>query len=139
MDYELFLVQRDIKPTAMRMLVVRELERAKRPLSLKELEERMVTAERSTIFRVLTLFHEHHLVHLIEDGSGAVKYELCRGQEDCTLDDQHPHFYCERCQRTFCLSRISAPVVALPGNFKVHSINYVLKGLCPQCSTLHQD
>ena len=135
MNDNLFLMQRGIKPTAMRMLVVRELERAKRPLSLKELEERMVTAERSTIFRVLNLFHEHHLVHVIEDGSGAVKYELCHGREDCTLNDQHPHFYCERCQRTYCLHDTPLPLIPLPSGFHADTINYLIKGICPQCSS----
>ena len=33
--------QMGVKPTAMRLLVYRELERSQRPLSLKEMEERM--------------------------------------------------------------------------------------------------
>ena len=70
-----------VKPTAMRLLVYRELERSQRPLSLKEMEERMPNAERSTIFRTLTLFLEHHLIHGIEDGSGALRYELCTSND----------------------------------------------------------
>ena len=93
MTIEDHLAARGVKPTAMRLLVYRELDRARRPLSLRELEERMVTAERSTIFRTLTLLLQHHLVHGIEDGSGALKYEVCHGHEECTLEDQHTHFY----------------------------------------------
>ena len=67
-----------MKPTAMRLLVYRELERSIRPLSLKELEEKMPTAERSTIFRTLSIFLQHHLIHAIEDGSGALRYRQYR-------------------------------------------------------------
>ena len=42
--------------------------------------------------------------------------------------------FCERCRRTFCLKQIHVPVVPLPDGFKLNSINYVLKGLCPECS-----
>ncbi len=117
----------------MRILVYEELERAARPLSLRELEERMVTAERSTIFRTLTLFLQHHLIHSIEDGSGAQKYEICRGEGECTLDDQHIHFYCERCHRTFCLRQTHIPPVELPEGFRPVSVNYMIHGLCPDC------
>lgn len=125
--------QRGVKPTAMRLLVYKELERARRPLSLRELEERMTTAERSTIFRALTLLLDHHLVHDIEDGSGAVRYEICESDDHHHHDDQHIHFYCERCHRTFCFRNTRIPQVALPQGFRMASVNYMVKGLCPDC------
>ena len=45
-----------IRPTANRMLVIQALEDAPHPLSLAELEDRLVTLDKSSIFRVLTLF-----------------------------------------------------------------------------------
>lgn len=128
------LEQRGVKPTAMRLLVFQELEKAHRPLSLRELEDRMPTAERSTIFRTLTLLLQHHLVHAIEDGSGSLRYEACHGHDDCTPDDQHTHFYCEHCHRTFCFPNTRIPQVAMPEGFQMTSINYMVKGLCPTCS-----
>ena len=123
-----------IKPTAMRLLVYRELERARHPLSLKDLEERMITAERSTIFSTLTLLHEHHLIHAIEDGSGAMKYELCHSDADCTSDeDRHPHFYCEQCRRTFCLHDSPLPHVPLPPGFHANATDLLIKGICAEC------
>ena len=123
-----------VKLTAMRLLVFEQLERARRPLSLRELEERMPTAERSTIFRTLTLLLDHHLVHAIEDGSGSLRYEVCQGHDECTPDDQHTHFYCERCHRTFCFRDTKVPQVQLPEGFQMNSINYMIKGLCPNCT-----
>ena len=133
-DIEHHLEHHGVKPTAMRLLVMRELAQAFRPLSLRELEDRMPTAERSTIFRTLTLLLQHHLIHAIEDGSGALRYEVCHGHDHCTLDDQHIHFYCEHCHRTFCFRDTKIPQVSLPEGFQVSAINYMVKGLCPNCA-----
>lgn len=123
-----------VRPTAMRLLVFRELSLSRRPVSLKEMEERLVTADRSTIFRTLTLLLQHHLVHSVTDGSGAQKYEVCHGHGSCSPDDQHPHFHCTQCQRTFCLEHIDIPLLALPDGFLLTSVNFILSGLCPDCS-----
>ena len=134
MDLEQRLEHRGVKLTAMRLLVYQELEHARRPLSLRELEDKMPTAERSTIFRTLTLLLHHHLIHAIEDGSGSLRYEVCQGDDDCTLDDQHIHFYCEHCHRTYCFHDTKIPQVSLPEGFQISSINYMVKGLCPNCN-----
>ena len=131
---ELSLEHHGIKPTAMRLLVYQELEHARRPLSLRELEERMSTAERSTIFRTLTLLLQHHAIHAIEDGSGSLRYEPCESDDHHTHDDQHIHFYCEQCHRTFCFREQKIPRVSLPQGFLMSSVNYMAKGLCPQCA-----
>lgn len=128
------LTHRGVKLTAMRLLVYEQLEQARQPLSLRELEDRMQTADRSTIFRTLTLLQQHHLVHSIEDGSGVLKYEVCHGHDECTIDDQHTHFYCQRCHRTFCFHETRIPQVDLPEGFQMYSINYMIKGLCPKCA-----
>ena len=122
-----------VKPTAMRLLVYHELERSARPFSLKELEERMPSAERSTIFRTLSVFLKHHLIHGIEDGSGALRYELCTCDSHHTHDDQHGHFYCECCHRTLCLREIPVPQVTLPAGFESTSTSLIIKGVCSEC------
>lgn len=136
---ELRLQARDIRPTSGRLLVFRALENAISALSLSDLEAALVTVDKSTIFRALTTFLEHHLVHTIDDGTGQLKYALCT--EDCRcgedkhtdLDHRHTHFYCESCQRTYCLHEVAVPIPELPCGFHLHSANYVLKGICPHC------
>jgi len=137
------LEQREIKPTAMRILVLRTMLNCEDAFSLQSLEEKLESVDKSTIFRCITLFLTHHLIHAIDDGTGSIKYAVCStschcGEEGEHLDDMHVHFYCERCHRTFCLNKIAVPVVSLPSNFTLHSINYVLKGLCPQCTSKGQ-
>jgi len=88
--------------------------------------------DKSSIFRSLSLFSEHELVHAIDDGSGSLKYELCTG-ENHSVHDMHPHFHCEVCGRTYCLRDIDVPQPCLPDGFTAHAVNYVIKGECPGC------
>lgn len=132
--YLKLLAQRDIKPTAIRLLVLKELLHADRAYSLLDLENRLVTVDKSTIFRTITLFLGHHLIHAIDDGSGSLKYAVCGSDCNCDVDDLHTHFYCESCHRTFCFKQIHIPSVSLPDGFSTHSINYVIKGLCSDCA-----
>ena len=128
------LARRDIQPTAIRLLVLDVLMRAKQSLSLTDLDNALDTVDKSTIYRTLTLFLGHHLIHSIDDGTGSFKYAVCQDDCSCAVGDLHTHFHCERCNRTFCFSNLSAPMVKLPEGFTIDSINYVLKGLCPECA-----
>ena len=74
---EQLLLQREVKPTAVRVLVLRELQHAGVACSLTDLEARLQTVDKSSIFRTLTHFLSHHLVHIVDDGSGQKKYALC--------------------------------------------------------------
>ena len=123
-----------IKPTSNRIVVLRELTSAERPMSLTELEYKILSIDKSGIFRALSVFKEHHLVHVLEDGGDGVRYELCRSHDGDTDDDQHAHFYCERCRRTFCLDYIAVPQVDLPEGYEARSVNYMIKGVCPDCA-----
>jgi len=122
-----------VKPTANRIVVVKALEAAGRPMSLSELEYKILTIDKSGVFRALTLFKKHHLVHVIEDGGDGVRYELCHSHDGEVDDDLHVHFYCERCRRTYCLEDIPIPEVVLPAGFEMTSVNFMVKGICPQC------
>ena len=133
--YITLLEEHDVKPTANRLIVLRTLDAAGRPMSLSELEYKILTIDKSGIFRTLSLFREQHLVHVIEDGGDGVRYELCHSHHDGIDDDLHVHFYCEQCQKTYCLDHIPVPDVDLPEGFAMSSVNYMVKGICPHCAT----
>ena len=107
-----------IHPTAARILVLQKLSELTHPVSMTELETELETMDKSTIFRTLNVLLEHHAIHSFEDGSGSTKYEICR---------------CES-TRTFCIEDVKIPVVALPEGYRIETINYTVKGLCPECS-----
>ena len=128
------LESHDIKPTANRIVVTKALMAAERPMSLTELEYKILTVDKSNIFRALTLFKEHHLVHVIEDGGNGVRYELCHSHSHNEDEDAHVHFFCEKCKKTFCLD-ISIPDVTLPEEYEITTVNFMVKGICPACGT----
>lgn len=127
------LLEHGIRPTANRLLLVKVLSKAKHPLTMKELEDLVDTIDKSNIFRTLSLFRDQHLVHVLQDGADAVRYELCHSHEEDHDDDLHAHFYCERCRQTFCLNDIPVPQVDLPKGYRMNTINYLIKGICPNC------
>lgn len=127
------LTEHGIKPTANRIVIAKALAAEGRPMSMKELEGSIQTIDKSNIFRTLTLFREHHLVHTMEDGSDTVRYELCFSHDEDEDEDLHVHFYCERCRRTFCLYDTPIPAITLPHGYEQTSVNYMVKGLCPKC------
>lgn len=127
------LLEHGIRPTANRIMLVRTLAEAERPLTMTELENLVDTIDKSNIFRALALFREQHLVHVLQDGADAVRYELCHSHDEEHDNDVHAHFYCERCGQTYCLNDIPIPMVALPEGYRMSTINYLIKGVCPKC------
>lgn len=128
------LENRGIKPTAVRLLVLKEMLSQRQAFSLGSLEEALGSVDKSTLSRTLSLFHKNLLIHSIDDGSGTMKYSVCSPDCSCSLNDLHVHFTCRDCKKTFCLESISIPPVKLPEGFLLENVNFVLKGLCVSCS-----
>ncbi len=125
----------DIRPTPVRTLILGVLSEANNPVSSLDIEMKLLTVDRSSITRSLALFVEKGLVHIVDDGSGALKYEPCNiGIHNGHLDDSHPHFHCIKCGTTVCLNNTHIPAINLPEGYIPLSVNYVIKGFCPQCS-----
>ena len=114
---EMMLGESGLRPTPVRVLVVKELMAASRPMSGKELEELLDTVDRSSISRTLVHFTEHGLVH----------------QHRHT--DEHPHFHCRECGETICLPRMQVPDMDLPEGYKGENISYIITGICAKCQT----
>lgn len=131
--YARLLSEHGIRPTANRILVVRTLEESMRPLSMTEIEDRLVTIDKSIVSRTLALLREHHAVHVIEGAQEGVRYELCHCHDDEEDSDTHAHFYCEQCHRTFCLDNVPVPQVQVPEGFLIVTASLLAKGLCPEC------
>lgn len=131
---EQLFAARGIRPTAVRLLVLRCFKEQEAAISLKFLEEQLYWADKSTLFRSLKTFEEKGLVHSIADGTGLTKYALCLESCQCLPKDQHFHFHCQKCSQTFCLPKQSLPAIQLPPKFKLEQANLVLQGLCANCS-----
>ena len=131
------LLDRGLRPTPARILTLRKLSELEYPVSLLELETMLDTLDKSTISRSLAVLLKRHAIHSFEDGSGSTKYEICRSTvEHCPIEEQHVHFHCEACNRTFCMKEHKIPIISLPNGYAIENINYTIKGVCQQRKVL---
>lgn len=137
MDYEQRLRNAGIRVTSVRILVYKTIyEQMHNAFSLQDVMDLLPYADNSSVFRALTLFAEHHLLHQIDDGSGMHKYCVCRcGEFKC----HHVHLTCTRCGSTTCLTDRPIPQVEIPDEFLALEAEFVVKGLCAECQkAIHQ-
>ena len=78
-----------VRPTAVRLLIYRFMKSSPNPVSSLDIEAALETVDRSTISRALSVFLENDIIHSIDDGSGLLKYEVCRGEHDHSIHDMH--------------------------------------------------
>lgn len=134
-----------IRPTPVRILVLTFIGRTSFPVSALDIETGLDTVDRSSISRTLVLFMEKGLLHSTDDGSGSVKYEMCRScavtephdhmceSNFSTHTDLHVHFHCCVCGKTECLPEAGIPAVSLPKDYVVTGANFVISGVCSCC------
>ncbi len=128
------LAQKDIRPTAMRLLVLDYFTKIGHAVSLNDIEAAMTHSDRITLYRTMKTFEEKGLVHRIEDGTGSAKFALCSNDCDSSCKhDLHIHFYCNACKETYCLPKTHVPDVSLPSNFQLSEISLIAKGTCDRC------
>lgn len=131
MNVEEILEAAGVKPTSNRILLMREIIACEHCFSLGDLEISMAPMDRSTIFRTLTTFLEHGLIHEVDNGASAMLY--CRCSCNNGHDHQHIHFTCSHCGETYCIRNIDTAALPRPQGFLVEEVNCVMKGLCPKC------
>ena len=127
------LEDKNIKPTAMRLLVLKKLVEAGAAISLSDLDARFEQADKATLYRTLKTFEEKKLIHSIDDGTGSVKYALCEEGCECEPQDQHVHFHCTKCGETYCLTQTKIPSIQIPSGFVASSASMVYQGICANC------
>ena len=103
---EKILERKNVRPTAMRLLVVQYLFTKNVAVSLTDLENNFERSDRVTLYRTLKTFVGKGLVHKIDDGTGTTKYALCEENCNCEIEtDLHVHFHCNACNQTICLPK----------------------------------
>ena len=129
------LEQLNIRPTAMRILIYKFIEKQNTALSLTVIENNFDKSDRTTLYRTLKTFEEKGLVHQINDGTGVPKYALCQHEHYAKKhSDLHLHFHCTKCSKTVCLTEHQIPQITLPKGFLLEDVNMLVKGCCDKCS-----
>tara|TARA_R110002073_G_scaffold326860_1_gene507053 strand:+ start:329 stop:742 length:414 start_codon:yes stop_codon:yes gene_type:complete len=133
---EQILENNNVRPTAMRLLVLQFLLSKKVAVSLTNVEEYFDNSERTTLYRTLKTFVESGIAHQIDDGTGITKYALCEESCNCEIEtDLHLHFHCNNCNETICLTDHKIPQIKVPNGFVSENVNLVVKGICDKCSS----
>lgn len=89
--------------------------------------------DRVTVYRTLQAFVEKGIIHPIPTSDNTVRYALCRDCEEGHHHDNHVHFVCTECKKTFCLDDVVAPDINLPEGYHAGSVQVVIQGVCKGC------
>lgn len=118
-----------LKVTSGRLTVMRELGKAKGPMSHAEVAERLEgeALDKVTVWRILVALTEAGLVDRSNGGDGTWRFELRRASMG---HDPHPHFTCVVCRAVTCLPRDS---VRLPPRIGRGVVDVQISGRCEKC------
>jgi len=96
-----------------------------------EIDRRLDSVGRASVYRTLDQLERLHLVHRVEIGGDAAGYERVDSSQ------HHHHLVCEECGR---LSPFADPsleraieAVSRAAEFEVSAYDVVLRGRCPDC------
>ncbi len=120
-----------LRKTIGRVKIIEALMAVHRPLTGAELIERLGrdAMDPASVYRVLSVFTEHEIVHRIDGTDKVARYALNRG------DANHPHFTCRSCGRMDCLDTVEVPHLDVrPEGYVVEEERMFLSGLCARCN-----
>jgi Fur family ferric uptake transcriptional regulator len=133
-NLEEILKNNKVRPTAMRILVLKYLLKKDIAVSLTDIENYFDNVDRTTLYRTIKTFVNQGIVHKIDDGTGVTKFALCEENCNCEIDiDLHVHFHCHKCDETICFPKNKIPHIELPKNYIAEEINLVVSGVCEKC------
>ena len=128
-----FLEEVGLRPTEIRLDVLRLLFNEGRPLSHGEVQERLKEGtDRVTLYRTLSSLERVGLVHRVLGIDGA--WRFCAHRPDHPgCPGNHPHFLCLDCGLMVCLPDQPLPRVDVPPGYFVAGKQLVVYGRCPAC------
>lgn len=90
--------------------------------------------DRVTLYRTLRSLEQSGIIHRVANENDQILFAICHS--DCAEGhhlDNHVHFTCEACAKSYCLESLSIPLIDLPNNFKAHQSQFLIKGICDKC------
>ncbi len=104
-------------------------------LTALEIDRRLESVGRATVYRTLEQLERLHLVQRVEIGGDAAGYERL------DHDQHHHHLVCEKCGKLapFASEELEEAIEAVgrQSDFAVAQHDVVLRGTCPTCATGH--
>lgn len=97
-----------------------------------EIDRRLDSVGRATVYRTLDQLEGLHLVHRVEIGGDAAGYERVDPEQ------HHHHLVCEECGRLspFASAALEEAIarISREAEFEVAAHDVVLRGTCPSCA-----
>ena len=99
-----------------------------------EVRKEMPHISLATVYRNLRLFLESGMISEVEVDASLSRFDI--------RADEHGHFWCNKCGRIFNLDEVVTKEfdgrLSRQG-FEISNYRLVLRGLCPECQSSHQD
>jgi Fur family ferric uptake transcriptional regulator len=116
-----------------RRKVVELLAKEKCAVTALEMDRRLPSVGRASVYRTLEQLEQLYLVQRVEIAGNAAGYERL------DPDEHHHHLICERCGRLVPFAdrplERAIEAVARQVDFEVAAHDVVLRGRCPDCKT----
>ena len=129
------LKENGLRKTQIRLEMLQIFIDSKHALSVNDLEKYLKSShDRVTIYRALTSFEEHGILHQTPDPNGNMRYAMCSAScPEHIHQDKHAHFICDECKQTHCLEEVKIPNIELKNGYQLNSISYIMNGVCKEC------
>ena len=114
------------KLTAPRKIVLTKLNKANKPLTLKEIHKRCGNIDFSSVYRSIQLFQELGLVDEINFADKKIRYELVSKLH-------HHHIICSSCGEIKELPICIISEIKKLTKYKITKHTFEFMGLCPKC------
>ena len=129
------LKQHGLKKTDARVRALEFLKSKDAAVSHNDLELAMgKETDRVTLYRILNTFEEKGIIHAIFGQKSGTQYALCHDCSEHHHTDNHMHFNCSNCHKTFCIEHVHIPTPNLPTGFAIKSLHLTADGICLECS-----
>lgn len=121
-----------VRKTKSVKIVLEAFQVSERALSVVELVKRFEQQmNKTTVYRILERLEEEGVLHSFKGKAGLRWFAKCKHDASAVHSDDHPHFQCQDCGKSECLSGdVSIPTIA---NHTVHSASLLLVGQCENC------
>lgn len=136
LSVESILKEHGLKVTSTRVEVLQTYRDSDCALSHADVEGQLGEEhDRVTLYRTLHAFEDKGLIHKVIEDDGIIKYSLCSRTCDHEQHfDEHAHFSCQLCGKTYCLEAIEVQPPKLPGGYQTDTWYLLIKGVCNKCS-----
>ena len=125
------LREKKIRETPFRIELINIFINSKNAISLKEIEKKLTHFDRVTLYRTLKLFIKKGMIHEVLISNGK-KYALCKERCGEHRHDNHLHFHCSMCKKSFSIET-DFNKINLPG-YIIDQTDLNLHGVCNKCN-----